>query len=214
MVSLFSFNAFAEEVICEDKVWIENTQGKIACVTPTTADKLVERGWGTLLIDDEAPIQLLFVQTANSGSFDGDTITLDDIAAHTLYFSDRPHRIVGHFTTLSFTDNWDEGDDSFAVDPPNAAIVLLDNESENITVVELTNPVYDSEMNTLQYVIKVLDDSTLPEGFGHVVLYIDPNMVNQQITDFTGKENSYIDHDSPNSGVMLNDGKQDDDSPN
>ncbi len=38
--------------ICIDKVWIENTRGKIACVTPSTADKLVERGWGTILSDD------------------------------------------------------------------------------------------------------------------------------------------------------------------
>ncbi len=38
--------------ICIDKVWIENTKGRIACVTPTTAEKLVERGWGTLLVKD------------------------------------------------------------------------------------------------------------------------------------------------------------------
>ena len=36
--------------ICIDKIWIEkNSSGKIACVTPSTEDKLVERGWGTLL---------------------------------------------------------------------------------------------------------------------------------------------------------------------
>jgi len=35
--------------VCIDKVWIESTKGKIACVTPSTAEKLVERGWGTLL---------------------------------------------------------------------------------------------------------------------------------------------------------------------
>ena len=39
--------------ICIDKVWIEKTTGKIACVTPSTAEKLVERGWGTLLDIDE-----------------------------------------------------------------------------------------------------------------------------------------------------------------
>ncbi len=38
--------------ICIDKVWLENSKGKIACVTPSTADKLVERGWGTILSDD------------------------------------------------------------------------------------------------------------------------------------------------------------------
>lgn len=38
--------------ICIDKVWIESAKGRIACVTPSTADKLVERGWGTILADD------------------------------------------------------------------------------------------------------------------------------------------------------------------
>jgi hypothetical protein len=35
--------------ICIDKVWLENSKGKIACVTPDTANALVERGWGTIL---------------------------------------------------------------------------------------------------------------------------------------------------------------------
>ncbi len=38
--------------ICIDKVWIEKTEGKIACVTQNTAEKLVQRGWGTILSDD------------------------------------------------------------------------------------------------------------------------------------------------------------------
>ena len=42
-------NASESDQICIDKVWIENSKGKIACVTLSTADKLVERGWGTLL---------------------------------------------------------------------------------------------------------------------------------------------------------------------
>jgi len=41
--------------ICIDKVWMENAKGKIACVTPSTADKLVQRGWGTIL--DEADLK-------------------------------------------------------------------------------------------------------------------------------------------------------------
>lgn len=43
--------AYEDNQICIDKVWIENTKGKIACVTPSTADKLVERGWGTMLAE-------------------------------------------------------------------------------------------------------------------------------------------------------------------
>ena len=37
------------EIICEGKVWVENLKGKIACTLPSTAQKLIERGWGTML---------------------------------------------------------------------------------------------------------------------------------------------------------------------
>jgi YVTN family beta-propeller protein len=39
----------SKEIVCEDKVWVESSKGKIACVTSSTAMKLVERGWGMLL---------------------------------------------------------------------------------------------------------------------------------------------------------------------
>lgn len=39
--------------ICIDKVWIESEKGRIACVTSSTAEKLVERGWGSILSEDE-----------------------------------------------------------------------------------------------------------------------------------------------------------------
>jgi hypothetical protein len=53
LVPAFSFSDASENnQICINKVWIENSKGKIACVTPSTADKLVQRGWGTLLDDD------------------------------------------------------------------------------------------------------------------------------------------------------------------
>ena len=48
--------------ICIDKVWIEKTEGKIACVSSSTADKLVQRGWGTILSDDtfdEPPSEII-----------------------------------------------------------------------------------------------------------------------------------------------------------
>ena len=35
--------------ICEDKIWMESKKGRLACVFPLTAEKLVERGWGTIL---------------------------------------------------------------------------------------------------------------------------------------------------------------------
>jgi len=50
VVSMIPFSDASEFTqICIDKVWIENSKGKIACVTPNTAEKLVERDWGVLL---------------------------------------------------------------------------------------------------------------------------------------------------------------------
>ncbi len=46
--------------ICIDKVWIEKYNYKIACVTPSTAEKLVERGWGTMLDDEQFAINSQF----------------------------------------------------------------------------------------------------------------------------------------------------------
>ncbi len=37
------------EIICEGKVWVESLKGKLVCTFPSTAQKLVERGWGTIL---------------------------------------------------------------------------------------------------------------------------------------------------------------------
>ena len=39
----------SKKIICEGKVWVENAKGKIACVTPSTAEILVKRGWGNYL---------------------------------------------------------------------------------------------------------------------------------------------------------------------
>jgi len=51
-----SIFAALDNQICIDKVWIENNKGKIACVTLSTAEKLVERGWGTLLETKSIPL--------------------------------------------------------------------------------------------------------------------------------------------------------------
>lgn len=45
-------DAVESNQICVDKVWIENSKGKIACVTSSIAEKLVQRGWGTMLSTD------------------------------------------------------------------------------------------------------------------------------------------------------------------
>jgi hypothetical protein len=71
-------------------------------------------------------IEAMFVQTAAEATVEGRVLTLHDATRSTLYFSDRPERVVGHVTTEMFVDLWDEGENSFAENPPNAVLAFLE----------------------------------------------------------------------------------------
>jgi len=82
-------------------------------------------------MDDQQIEQLeteesMFVQTARGVTSDGASVTLQDVTPATLYFSDRPQRVVGHMTTADFVDLWGVGDNSFATDPPNAVLAFAE----------------------------------------------------------------------------------------
>ena len=68
----------------------------------------------------------MFVQIAQGITSDGGTLAMHGIMPSTLYFSDRPQRIVGLMATGDFVDLWDEGDNSFQADPPNAVLAFLE----------------------------------------------------------------------------------------
>ncbi len=140
--------------------------------------------------DPNAP-ELLFVQTASSGTFiqkDGRNIlTLVEISPTTVWFADRPHRITGQEGTDLFAAKWAEGKNSFAINPPNAALDILDGtENSDVIIVELSNPVYSPESETLQYDVIILEeateglthysknaDATIPTIFAQAALFID-----------------------------------------
>lgn len=56
-------------------------------------------------------------------------------------FSDRPVRIVTSVSTLIYIDNRTTGEDSFAIDPPNAVLVLDEAETQGIVIMELFKPI-------------------------------------------------------------------------
>ncbi len=107
----------------------------------------------------------LFVQTASSGTWapkDGEegvyTLTLNGLPAQTVYFSDRPERIVGTQSTTDFLNAL-----GFPADnPPNAALVTTTDAGEDILVIELFNPAYTEgdgpEGATLTYDARILEN--------------------------------------------------------
>lgn len=117
--------------------------------------------------------EALYVQSALSVTRDNGSFTLHGLAPSTLMFSDRPERIVGHLTAAQFIDGWGDGDNSFAVDPPNAVLSFLASGDEvpDDVVVTLTNPRLNAE--DLTYDVSVLEGD-LPGASGPCSLFIDP----------------------------------------
>jgi hypothetical protein len=119
-------------------------------------------------------IEALFVQTAGRSTTDGEkTITLNGLSPSTIYFADRPKREVGHMTTSRFVDLWGEGDNSFAVDPPNAVLSFA--EPSDRTPEEVVVTISEPRLNgdSLSHDVTVLD-GTLPVSTGPCALFIDP----------------------------------------
>jgi hypothetical protein len=82
-------------------------------------------------------------------------LTLSQGLGQTIFFSDRPERVVGTVPTPRFLDALGFTPEN----PPNAALVAsTGGENEEILVVELLNPVYDEASRTLTYDVRVLDD--------------------------------------------------------
>lgn len=124
-----------------------------------------------------AAIQAMFVQTAHRAVRHNGDLTLHGLCPSTLYFSDRPQRVVGHIHTRQFTDLWDRGDNSFADDPPNAVLSFIEPAEEPAlyvpadVVVILRDPRLGDRCIT--YAVQVLD-GTLPSVAGGCALFIDP----------------------------------------
>jgi hypothetical protein len=167
-----------EGVVAEAENATATTSGATNETTTTAASPASNNMTGAMF---------LFIQGAQSGSVSEvnattSTLELSDVSDKTIMFSDRPNRIVSSVSTTNFIGNWSTGPDSFAADPPNAVLVLDDEEQrQDLAVIELYNPEYDSEANTLRYDITAENATTtttsssidLPSEFGQSTLVID-----------------------------------------
>jgi len=118
-------------------------------------------------------IDALFVQTSLAAEHVDGRIILRSVSPSTLYFSDRPQRVVGHIGTPQFVDIWGVGENNFAEDPPNAVLAFLPQgtETPRDVVLEITDPVLAG--TDLSCAAKVLE-GTLPARSVGCTLFIDP----------------------------------------
>jgi hypothetical protein len=116
---------------------------------------------------EEGPT-MLFLQAFQSGTVapkEGDEdryiLTLEQGLGHTVYFSDRPDRIVGAAPTPQFLADLGFTDDN----PPNAALVVeTETGQTEIAVLELFSPQYDNATHTATYEVAVLTEFEREEG--------------------------------------------------
>jgi len=125
------------------------------------------------VIDEGKKPQYLFVLSAKSGSFDGKTVTLNDVPA-VIYFSDRPNRIAGHVSLKKFVAGWAKGSDSFKADPPNATLSVLDEKGNKNAVVELSNPKVKG--NSITFKVRLLEGK-ISKSFSASSFFIDMSPV-------------------------------------
>lgn len=112
--------------------------------------------------------EILFVQGFQSGSFEqiGDSedqfsLTLAEGIGRTVFFTNRPERDYGAMPTGPFLEGYDFSEEN----PPNAALVAENADgSDDIIVLELTNPGYDEETNTATYDTRILGDFKEVDG--------------------------------------------------
>jgi hypothetical protein len=125
-------------------------------------------------IEEElADIEAMFVQTGREITSDSNTITVQGVGHATLFFADRPQRVVGHMTTRQFVEAWGDGENSFADDPPNAVISFLDDDDEapEDAIVVLKDPGLEGDKIT--YTVVVLEGK-LPDKASSCSVFIDP----------------------------------------
>jgi hypothetical protein len=114
----------------------------------------------------------LAVLNSGGAKLSGNVLTMSDVSPNSIVFADRPVRSAGHVLTKEFLKQWDEGKDSFAKDPPNATISVLNSDGSAIedAVVVLKKPKLNGR--TLTFDVTVLEGS-LSKADGPASLFID-----------------------------------------
>ena len=118
-------------------------------------------------------VQLLFVQNGTGVTIEKNTLRLKNVGASTLFFTDRPVRIAGHYHTKGeFLKLWNEGPDSFAKDPPNATLSFIEPGRPQLldVVINIRNPRMQGA--DLLYDFTMIE-GTMPKKAGAAVLFID-----------------------------------------
>jgi hypothetical protein len=122
---------------------------------------------------EEETCDMLFVQDAKAMTFDGSQLTLKEANPNIIFFCDRPVRTAGHMTRDAFMKLVTEGENSFADNPPNAAVSIVSAKGDVTEVVVTLSKRPLVNGNNMVFPIKVLEGE-LPNAGETVIMFIDP----------------------------------------
>ncbi|MEQ1941629.1 hypothetical protein ABMA32_04315 [Mesorhizobium sp. VNQ89] len=99
-------------------------------------------------------------------------LVLSGVSTNSIVFADRPVRSAGHVLTAHLLEEWADGSDSFAKDPPNATVSVFSKDGSSVVdaVVTLKSP--KLEGNTLAFAVDVLEGD-LGAADGPASVFID-----------------------------------------
>lgn len=114
----------------------------------------------------------LIVMKSDGARLNGNMLTLTGISANSIMFADRPVRSAGHALTTHLLEEWAPGNGSFAKDPPNATVSVLNKDASQVedAVVVLKDPKLSGD--TLTFNVEVLEGN-LAKADGPASIFID-----------------------------------------
>ncbi|MBX3583082.1 MAG: hypothetical protein KF810_14420 [Rhizobiaceae bacterium] len=114
---------------------------------------------------------LIVMNSAGAMLADGQLV-LSGVTKNSIVFADRPIRAAGHVLTTHLIEEWATGSDSFAKDPPNATVSVLQEDAQSVAdaVVTLRSPKLEGD--TLTFDVDVLEGN-LDGAKGPASVFID-----------------------------------------
>jgi hypothetical protein len=140
--------------------------------SPLAQDAMTAPAQKTIGAQSGQMVPSLAVLNSGGATLAGGKLTMSGIAPNSIVFADRPVRSAGHVLTSEFIKQWDEGNDSFAKDPPNATISVMSSDGSAVTdaVVILKSPKLEGQ--NLTFDVAVLEGD-LAGANGPAALFID-----------------------------------------
>lgn len=114
----------------------------------------------------------IFVQTASEFSVEGTTLNMP-YEREIFAFTDRPDRLHMHLGAEELEELWGTGEDSFAVNPPNAVLTWVYEDDIREAEIELLAMEVsdDGQVTSYDFAFEAGDD--LPQTASYVSLFID-----------------------------------------